>query len=294
MVQPVAKRLGVGDMHWILWTLLLAGEGATKSNPADLLASKERFFSPRIGNVLPSDLPFVNDKGEKVTLGQYGNDRPVVLVMAYYKCPQICSKTLSDLNKALRGLGTYDVGRNLDVVVVSFDPREKPELAAAYKNSHVELYVGESRQPRPDAEKGFHFLTGEQEQIDRLMEETGFYAVWNEEKQDYAHVRAIMILSPKRKITHYFTEGDYAPLYVSQALNEALTGKSGSFIQNFLMMCFIYDPVQGKNSMTVLTIIRIGGILTIAVFAGIWLGVWWRASRSAPTAKAQGEIHGGV
>ena len=281
-------------MQWVLWTLLLCGQGEKAENPSDLLASKERFLQPRIGNVIPSDLHFRDDKGQEVTLGQYGNDRPLILVLAYYKCPLLCSVVLNDLNKALRGIGMFDVGRNLDVVVVSFDPREKPELAASYKKGHVDLYVGESPQPRPDAEKGWHFLTGDQDQIDRLMEETGFYAVWNPEKNDYAHVRAIMVLSPKRKITHYFTEGAFAPLYLSQSLTEAATGKSGSFIQNFLQMCFIYDPVQGKNSMTVLTIIRVGGIVTIAVLVGIWLGVWWRASRAAPKAKVQGEIHGGV
>jgi len=282
-------------MTWMLWALLLCGEGTSgTTNPADLLASKERFFQPRIGNVIPGDLAFVDETGKQVTLDQYGKDRPIILVLAYYRCPQICGKTLADLNKALRSIGTYDVGRNLDVVVVSFDPKEVPAQAADYKKHYVELYVGDSKQPRPDAEKGFHFLTGQQEQIDRLMEATGFYAVWNPEKGDYAHVRAIMILSPQRKITHYFTEGDYSPLYMSQALNEALTGKSGSFIQNFLLMCFIYDPVQGKNSMTVLTIVRIGGIITIAALGGIWLGMWWRARRPAATPNAQGDIHGRV
>ncbi|MFQ3650594.1 MAG: SCO family protein [Gemmataceae bacterium] len=281
-------------MSWVLWTLLWCGEGSPGNNPADLLASKERFFQPRIGNIVSGDLSFVDDTGKPVTLNKYGNDRPIILVLAYYRCPQICGKTLSDLNKALRGIGTYDVGRNLDVVVVSFDPKEVPAQAADYKKQYVELYVGESKQPRPDAEKGFHFLTGQQEQIDQLMEETGFYAVWNPQKKDYAHVRAIMILSPQRKITHYFTEGDYSPLYMSQALNEALTGKSGSFIQNFLLMCYIYDPVQGKNSMLVLTIVKIGGILTIATLAGIWLGMWWRATRTTTPAQVQGDIHGGI
>jgi protein SCO1/2 len=280
-------------MSWVLCVLLLGGQGKSE-NPADLLASKERFFSPKIGNVIPADLEFVNDQGEKVTFGQFGNDRPIVLVMVYYKCPQLCSAVLQDLNKGLRGVGMFDVGRNLDVVVVSFDPKETPEIASAHKQGHVSLYVAESPQPRPDAEKGFHFLTGKQEQIDQLMELTGFYAVWNEEKQDYAHVRAVMVLSPKRKITHYFTEGAYAPLYLSQALNEAWSGKSGSFIQNFLQMCFIYDPVQGKYSLNVLYAVRAGGVLTIAVLGGIWIGLWWRSRRAAPANQVQGEIHGGV
>lgn len=255
-------------------TLLLAVE-----TTPDVLASKERFLTPRVGELLPRDLAFVDEAGQSVTLGQYGGDRPVILVMAYYKCPQLCTLVLNDLVKGLRGVGIFDVGRNLDVVVVSFDPSEKPALAAAKKAAYVEDYG------RPGAERGFHFLTGEQESINALMEATGFRAVYDPARKEYAHVRAIMVVSPAWKLTHYFTDGAFAPLYLSQALTQATTGKTGSFISNFMQMCFIYDPVTSRSSLNILTAIRIGGVVTIAVMLGVWLGLWWRA-RGRPAVNA--------
>ncbi len=254
---------------WLTLVLLVMAA----DNPADLLASKERFFTPRIGQAVPRDLTFLDETGKVVQLGDYGNDRPVILVMAYYKCPQLCTLVLNDLVKGLRGVGLFDVGRNLDVVVVSFDPTEKPALAAAKKAAYVADYG------RPGAENGFHFLTGEQSQIDLLQEATGFRAVYDPSRKEYAHVRAIMILSPSWKLTHYFTDGAFAPLYLSQALTQATTGKSGSFISNFMQMCFVYDPVTSRYSLNILTAVRIGGVITIATMLGVWLGLWWRARR---------------
>ncbi|MGL4549963.1 MAG: SCO family protein, partial [Gemmataceae bacterium] len=228
---------------------------------------------------VPRDLAFTDESGKPVTLGDYGNDRPVILVMAYFKCPQLCTLVLNDLVKGLRGVGIFDIGRNLDVVVVSFDPTEKPALAAAKKAAYVEDYG------RPGAEKGFHFLTGSQPEIDRLHEATGFRAVWDEGRKEYAHVRAIMVLSPSWKLTHYFTDGAFAPLYLSQALTQATTGKTGSFISNFMQMCFVYDPVTSRYSLNVLTAVRAGGVITIATLLGVWLGLWWR-SRRRPAAAA--------
>lgn len=261
---------------WLTLALLLSAEG-----PADLLASKEQFFTPRIGKTVPRDLAFVDEAGRRVTLGDYGGDRPVILVMAYYKCPQLCTLVLNDLVKGLRGVGLFEVGRNLDVVVVSFDPTEKPALAAAKKASYVEEYG------KPGAEGGFHFLTGAQPEIDALMDATGFHAVYDSDRKEYAHVRAIMVTSPEWKLTHYFTDGAFAPLYLSQALTQATTGKTGSFLSNFMQMCFVYDPVTSKYSLNVLTAVRVGGVITVAVLLGVWLGLWWRARRAAG-----GPVHG--
>jgi protein SCO1/2 len=266
----------------LLMTAWLAlGGHAWAESPADLLASKERFFSPKVGAEVPRDIWFVDETGKRVTLGDYGGDRPVILVQAYYRCPQLCTLVLNDLVKGLRGVGLFQPGRNLDVVVVSFDPEEKPELAAAKKAAYVEDYG------RPGSEGGWHFLTGEKEQIDRLADATGFHAVWDEEKKQYAHVRAITILSPGWKVTHYFTGGSFAPLYLSQALTQATTGKTGSFLNNFLQMCFIYDPVTSRYSLNILFAIRVGGGVVIALLLLMWLYMGWRAWRGSPPVVGQ-------
>src|SRR5262249_26301343 len=141
-------RLGlVGDAH--------------AAGPEDLLASKEKFFTPKLGADVPRDLTFRDETGRTVKLGDYGNDKPVILVLAYYRCPMLCTLVLNDLVKGLRGV-PFLAGREFEVVVVSFDPREKPELAAAKKAAYVADYG------KPGGEKGWHFLTGEQPEIDRL------------------------------------------------------------------------------------------------------------------------------
>ena len=119
---------------WLTLALLLAAEG-----PGDLLASKERFFKPRIGEVVPRELRFTDEAGNAVTLGDYGNDRPVILVMAYYKCPQLCSLVLNAQTKVLKE-SQWTAGREFEIVTISIDPMENFDLAKAKKKWYLEQY----------------------------------------------------------------------------------------------------------------------------------------------------------
>ena len=167
-------------MKWILGALgALLLVSPVLAGPEDLLASKEKFFTPRLGDRVPVDLVFRDEAGKQVKLGDYGKTKPVVLVLAYLRCPMLCTLVLNDLVKGLRGV-PFSAGEEYEVVVVSFDAREKPELAKAKKDAYVEEYG------RPGSESGWHFLTGEQPEIDRLMEAVGFRAVWDERQQQFA------------------------------------------------------------------------------------------------------------
>jgi protein SCO1/2 len=239
----------------------------------DLLGSREKFLQPKLGARLSRDLTFTDSTGKKVTLGDYGKDRPYILVLAYYKCPMLCTLVLNDLVASLRRL-PFDAGREYEVVVISFDPSEKPELAAAKKAAYVEEYG------RPGGEAGFHFLTGDQEQINRIMDETGFRAVWDERQKQYAHARAIMIVSPYHLLTRYFLDGAYPPRDLRLALIESSEGKVGSPMDRILLMCFNYDPVEARYSVAVLNVVQLGGLVTVALIGGFWLVAWWR--RRAP------------
>ncbi|MFO0841476.1 MAG: hypothetical protein U0797_03615 [Gemmataceae bacterium] len=155
----VLALAGLAGLALLATTLLPPRPKPRVVQDADLT----KLFKPRMGAGLPRDAAFRDETGKRVTLGDYGNDRPFVLVPVYLRCPSLCNEVLNELVKALRGVATLDAGRHFDVVVVSFDAREGPELAAAEKAAYVEEYA------RRGSGGGWHFLTGEQPPIDRLL-----------------------------------------------------------------------------------------------------------------------------
>lgn len=255
---------------------LSLGTPRLHAGPEALLGSKEKFFTPKLGDRVPRDLSFRDEEGRSVRLGDYGQTRPLILVLAYYRCPMLCTLVLNDLVKGLRGV-PFTAGDEFEVVVVSFDARETPELAKAKKQSYVEEYG------RPGGEKGWHFLTGEQQEIDSLMEAVGFRAIWDERQQQFAHARGILVMTGGWMITRYFLEGSYPPRDLRMSLVEASQGQVGSPMDRILLMCFNYDPVEGKYSVRVLNAVRIGGLLTLGMVGLFWL-VSWRRSRVPPGA----------
>jgi protein SCO1/2 len=261
--------------HFLSLLILLLVSSGARAGAEDLLGSKEKFFTPRLGDRVPLGLTFRDEAGKEVRLGEYGRTKPVILVLAYYRCPMLCSLVLSDLVKGLRGV-PFDAGADFDVVVVSFDAREKPGLAKAKKEAYVEEYG------RPGAEDGWHFLTGEQDQIDKLMEAVGFRAYWDQEQQQFAHARGILVLTADWMVTRYFLEGAFPPRDLRLALTEASEGRVGSPVDRILLMCFNYNPSTGRYSMTVLSAVRIGGAVTVALLLGFWLFAWRRGARGRP------------
>lgn len=230
-------------------------------------------IEPRPGNPIPLNAVFRDETGEEVQLGRYFGQKPVILVLAYFRCPRLCTEVLNDLSKGLRGVRPYSAGRDFQVVVVSFDAREKPALAAAKKRSYVEDYA------RPGAEDGWHFLTGEQPAIDRLEEAVGFKAVYDAKEDQFIHDSAVMVLTPDGKVSRYLFGLGYNPRDLRLALVESSDGKVGSAIDHVLLLCFHYDPATGKYSAAVLTIVRIGGVLTLLAMAGFWVVVARRGRR---------------
>jgi protein SCO1/2 len=241
------------------------------AGPEELLGSKEKFFTPRLGDQVPLDLTFRDEAGKKVQLGDLLSGKPSILVLAYYRCPMLCTLVLNDLVKGLRGV-PFNAGENFQVVVVSFDPREKPPLAAAKKRAYAADYG------RPGAEEGWHFLTGDQPQIDQLMEAVGFRAVWDPKGRQFAHARGLLVLTPSGKVARYFLGGIFPPRDLRLALVEASEGRISAPMDRILLMCFNYDPSTGRYSATVFGAVRIGGVLTVLALLTLWL-VSWRRSK---------------
>src|SRR5262245_60998150 len=227
--------------------LVLAAAPAARAQQ-ELLGSKEKFFTPRLGDEVPGERAFVDEAGRAVRLGDYGRGRPVVLVLAFFTCRLQCPLMLEDLAKGLSGV-TFEAGREYDVVIVSFDPRDTPAQAKAKKAHYDEQY------PLARVARGWHFLTGQQADVDRLLGAIGFRAIWDEKQQQYAHARGLLLLNRnaegRLRVMRYFLEGAYPPRDLRLALVEAGEGKVGGPMDRILLMCFNYNPAEGSYSVAV-------------------------------------------
>ncbi len=237
---------------------------STPAVPSDRLPPvlRDIGIEQKLGNPVPLDLTFRDENGSDVRLGQYFGQKPVVLVLAYYDCPMLCTLVLNGLLHALEGLH-YNVGREFSVVTVSFDPTEKPALAAAKKSIYVGLYG------RPDASAGWHFLTGDELSIRQLAQAVGFRYNYDPNTRQYVHATGIMVLTPGGRLARYFYGIRYPSGNLRLALVEASQGKIGTPADRLLLYCSQYDPATGKYSVLVSHILKIGALITIFGLGGL-------------------------
>jgi len=222
---------------------------------------------------VPPDLAFTDDTGRAVKLGDYFGKKPAILNLVYYNCTMLCGEALAGLTGAMR-LVKFDVGNEYDVITVSFNPRETPEIAAAKKKDYLKRYG------RPNAAAGWHFLTGPPESIDALTKAVGFQYQYDPRIQQYAHATAIMVLTPQGHISRYFYGVDFPPKDLRMGLVEASQGKIGNAVDQVLLYCYHYDPATGKYGAVVTNILRLGAGLTIVLLGGMIL-IFFRLEKSA-------------
>jgi protein SCO1 len=218
-------------------------------------------FEQRLNEQLPLDLPFKDEDGKAVQLGDYFGRKPVVLAFVYYECPMLCTQVLNGLESALRVLNE-SVGDEFDVVTVSFDPRETPVLALGKKKAYLDRYK------REGAERGWHFLTGEQASIDALTKAAGFSYVWDEQTQQFAHASGIVVVTPAGKLSRYFLGIDYSPRDLKFALMESTSERIGSLADQLLLYCYHYDPAKGNYGFVAMRAVRVGGAVTLMALLG--------------------------
>ena len=248
---------------------LSTGETAETRPPALRGVGIEQHLNQQV----PLDLTFRNEAGEPVTLRSLMRGKPVILSLAYYQCPMLCTLVLNGLVGAMRAL-PFDAGNEFDVITVSFDPKDTPELAAKKKAT----YLGEYR--RQGAEQGWHFLTGDEASIKALTDAVGFRYNYLPEKGQFAHAAGIMVLTPSGVLSRYFYGVEFAPRDLKFGLMEAANGKIGSPVDQLMLFCFQYDPATGRYTTVVLNAIRVGGVLTL-VALGLFMARSWRRDRAA-------------
>lgn len=245
--------------------------------PADVI--REVGFEQNLDAQLPLELKFRDETGKTVALGDYFGKRPVVLALVYYDCPMLCTMILNGLTSSLKAVH-LDAGVDFDVVAVSFDPRETPELAAGKKQAYVKDYG------RKGSEKGWHFLTGDADSITRLTKAAGFKYYWDEELQQFAHGSGVMVATPQGRLARYFYGIEYAPRDLRLGLVEASAGKIGSPVDQMLLYCFHYDPSTGKYGLTIMNVVRLMGSATVLALVAFILVMLRRERR--------GTLHAGM
>jgi protein SCO1/2 len=241
-----------------------------RSQPAIL---REVGFDQNLGQPVPLDAAFRDESGKSVRLGDYLGKKPVVLTLVYYECPMLCTLTLNGLASAL-GVLSFDVGKEFDVVTVSFEPKETPALAAAKKKTYLGRYK------RPGAEQGWHFLTGDEAAVRALTRAVGFRYAWDEKTKQYAHPSGIMVLTPEGLVSRYLYGVEYAPKDLRLALVEASQNRIGTAVDQVMLYCYKYDPETGKYGAMIMRMVRLGGALTVLAL-GAFLVVMWRRERRA-------------
>jgi protein SCO1/2 len=223
-------------------------------------------FEPPLNGPIPRDLAFRDETGRDVHLGDYfGQQKPVLLALVYYGCPMLCNQVEQGVVGSLKML-SFNAGRDYDVVFVSFDSRETPEMAAKKKESAMAHYG------RRETVTGWHFLTGPQDSIDALTKAANFRYTFDTKSGIFAHASGIMLLTPEGRISRYFYGVEYPSRDVRLGLVDASAEKIGTPIDHLLLYCFQYDPSAARYSATVLRIVRLGGIATMLIMvAGFFI-----------------------
>ena len=249
--------------------------GATASSvPAPL---REIGFDQHLDTQLPLDAQFKDDEGRTVRLGQYFGKKPVVLAFVYYECPMLCTQVLNAVTASI-GVLSLDPGKDFELVMVGFDPRETPAQARAKKADYVQ------RHARPGTENGWHFLTGEEREIKRVTNAAGFRYVWDEQTKQFAHPTGIIVVTPDGRPARYLFGIEYGPRDLRLALVEASEGKIGSVADSLLLYCYHYDPMTGRYGIYVMRALRIAGAATVLLIGGFVFAMV-RREQSALRAK---------
>jgi protein SCO1/2 len=233
-----------------------------------------------LNNQVPLDLEFRDESGRTVKLAEYFKDKPVVLSLVYYGCPRLCTQVLTGLLGALKSL-PMTPGKEFVNLSVSFDPRETPQLAAAKKAEYLNRYK------RPEAEAGWHFLTGDEAAIKALTKAVGFRYVWDPVTKQYAHAGGIMILTPQGKVSRYFYGIEYAPRDLRFGVIDASAGKVGSLADQIILYCYMYDPERGTYGLVLMRMLRIFASFTLVTLLALFLYLRRKEKQRAAQWKAQ-------
>jgi protein SCO1/2 len=283
----ISRMLAVTLLATTVLSVSAWGQGITQgplSPPANVRPPglKNVGIEQNLNEQIPPGLTFRDETGKTVTLGDYFGKKPMILNLVYYQCPMLCGEVLTGLESALRVL-KFDVGKEFDVLTVSFDPKETPEMASAKKAEYLKRYG------RSGAADGWHFLTGPASSIDALTKAAGFQYQYDPKSGQFAHATAIMVLTPEGKIAQYYYGVEFAPKDLRLGLIQASENKIGTVVDQVLLYCYHYDPDTGKYGAIISRVLQLAAGATVLIL-GTFLIVMFRMSPTNWTRSR--ETHG--
>ena len=213
-----------------------------------------------LGEQVTLGLPVRDENGNATTLGTYFGKRPVILVMAYYECPNLCTMVMNGVFAGMMPL-SFVAGKDYDVVCVSINPHDSSALAKAKKDTYLSGYH------QTDHADGYHFLTADESTIEQLCKEVGFRYSYDTESHQFAHASGIMILTPEGKLSRYLMGVQFLPKDLKYALMDASGEKIGTLADKLVLFCYHYDPSQSKYGLAIAKLLKIGGTLTLLAIA---------------------------
>lgn len=270
-MRQIGSRIVYGGSRAVFLLLLFVSsataqlaaynEAAPYKPPASHNPFADIGLDQRLDSQLPLDLAFSDESGKQVHLRDYFGKKPVILSLAYYDCPMLCTLVINGLIRTLRTL-SFSAGNEFTVLTVSFNPTDTPRMAAMKKQTSLQSYS------RKGADAGWHFLTGDEATIQQLTQAVGFRYRYDTERKEYAHASGIIVLTPDGRISRYFYGVEYAPRDVRFGLIEAAGGKIGSPVDQLLLLCYHYDPVTGKYGVLITRSLRLAGAATVLGIGG--------------------------
>jgi protein SCO1 len=223
-----------------------------------------------LGNPLDLDMQFTDENGQSVPLRKYfTSPKPVLMAMVYYTCPALCNYHLNGLTEAMKTL-KWSTGKDFELVAVSMNHREGPDVAGKKKENYLKLY------DRHTGDAGWHFLVGSEANVQKLADELGFKFRWMEDKKQFAHASVAYVVTPDGKISRYLHGISIEPNTLKLSLLEASNGKIGNVLEQAVMYCFQFDPVKNKYTLYAWNVMRIGAALMVLLLAIFLIPVWWR------------------
>jgi|SRR5579871_2990681 len=275
-----------------LLTVLAAGSALAQFSPSQggtVDVARQVGLDQKLNAQLPLDTVFRDETGKAVPLKTYFGEKPVVLVLPFYKCPGICTTELEGMVKAFRSPDLHrKLGDDFEAVTISINPKETPDLAAAKKSEYLQLYT-HPRATDPSAEAGWHFLTGDLDSIQKVTRAVGFRYFYDPKTDQYAHPAGLIVLTPQGKVSRYLYGAVYRPFDLRLALAEASQNKIGSPVEQILLLCYHYDPIRGKYGLVVMNVIKLAGFTTVALLGGsILLMLRWEKRHASPPSSGAG------
>ena len=281
MRRVVALRLS--GIQLALWAAVASAALMTEPAPAQQAEPvpdelRGAGITEKPGANVPIDAEFVDEAGQQVTLGTYAQTgRPILLALVYYRCPMLCGLALNGVMEMLEQ-SPMEAGKDFELLAVSFDPSEGPELARAKKQGYAKQY------PSLKGLGGVHFLTGQEDQIQALSEAVGFSYQWNQKQRQFAHGSALIALTPDGRVSRYMHGIVYDPKQVKAAVQEAKAGRitteekaDQTDRSGFLWTCFQYLASENAENSRIL--LRLAGVLTVVVLLAILVPAWLRSAR---------------